>query len=143
MTDGLKAEKYQSKRTKGRKGKGRKLWVTIILFIISIGLWGTIVYYGYNYAKEYIDTSIASVQQNNIMAVEQLREDVKIVNSEIKRLQREVEDLKDEVRDADSALTDSNDIQENIDEKLKYLDDKLNELQKSLKILEEAPNVKN
>lgn len=143
MEDSLKAQKYESKRNRRRENKGRGIWVNILLFIICIGLWGTIVYYGYINAKAYVDTSISSVEQSNIIAVEQLKEEVKIVNSEIKILRNEIKDLKEEVRDADSTLSDSNYIQENIGEKLRYLDEKLIELQKSLKILEGAPNAKN
>ncbi len=104
MEDSLKAQKYESKRNSRSQNKGRGIWVNIILFIISIGLWGTIVYYGYINAKAYIDTSISSVEQSNIMAVEQLKEEVKIVNSEIKILQNEIKDLKEEIRDADSTF---------------------------------------
>ncbi|MDK2920202.1 MAG: hypothetical protein PWQ37_2935 [Candidatus Petromonas sp.] len=143
MENSLHSESYKSKRVKGNKNKGKRIWINILLFIISIGLWGTIVYYGYINAKAYIDDSINRIEQNNAMAVQQLKEEMKIINSEIKRLRSEIKDLKEEVRDADSTLTNSNDIQEGIDKKLKYLDDKLKDLQESLDILKEAPNVEN
>lgn len=143
MGDSLNTQVYDSKRNKRSKKNGKSIWVKILLFIISMGLWGTTVYYGYINAKNYVDISINNVQQSNLMAVEQLKEEVRIVNSEIKILRDEIEDLKDDVRDADSTLTNANDIQEDIDKRLKYLDDKLARLQESLKVLEEAPNAKN
>lgn len=143
MTDSMNPQSYHSRKPKRKKKKGNKILLNIFLFIISIGLWSGIVYYGYIYAKDYIDTSINNVMQNNIMVVEQLKEEVKIVNSDIRRLRKEIKDLKEEVRDADSTLSDANHIQEDIEERLKYLDDKLIKLKESLRILEEAPNVKN
>jgi len=143
MEQSLNSQKHESKRMKRNSGSSKRIWMNILLFIISIGLWGTMVYYGYMSAKAYIDTSINKVQQNNIIAVNQLKEEVAIVNSEIQMLRTEIKDLKDEIRDADSTLSDSNDIQENIDKRLKYLDDKLKGLQETLRILEEAPNAKN
>jgi len=142
MEDTLYREKYD-KRKKRNKNSGTSIWIKVLLFIISLGIWCGIVYYGFIYAKEYIDTSINNVQQSNIMAVEQLKEEVKIVNSEINRLRIEIQDLKEEVRDTDSTLDNTNSIQEDIDKRLKYLDEKLIELQESLRILEGAPNVKN
>ncbi|SKC91544.1 coiled-coil domain-containing protein [Maledivibacter halophilus] len=143
MSDSINSKSYQSGKIKRKKRKENKILRNMFLLIISIGLWGGIVYYGYMYAKEYVDKSISSVNQNNIMLVEQLKEEVKIINSDIKRLSNEIKDLKEEVRDADSTLSDSNNIQEDIDKKLKNLDDRLEKLKESLKILEEAPNVKN
>lgn len=145
MSESIKLQSYESRKTSTRKAdrkkkKGKKILLNIFLTIICIGLWSGIVYYGYVYAKDYIDTSINNVMQNNALEVKQLREEVKIVSSDINRLQEEIRDLKREVRDADSTLSDSNDIQENIEERLKYLDDKLIKLQESLRILEEAPN---
>ncbi len=135
--------KISTKRAHKKNKKIKKVVLNIFLTIICLGLWSGIVYYGYVYAKDYIDTSINNVMQNNALEVKQLGEEVKIVSSDINRLQEEIRDLKREVRYADSTLSDSNNIQENIEERLKYLDDKLIKLQESLRILEEAPNEKN
>lgn len=148
MSESIKLQNYESRKTSIKKAnkkkrKSKKILINIFLTITCIGLWSGIVYYGYVYAKDYIDTSINSVMQNNALEVKQLSEEVKIVSSDINRLQKEIRDLKREVRDADSTLSDSNNIQENIEERLKYLDDKLIKLQESLRILEEAPNGKN
>ncbi len=136
------SEKYK-KRSKSNKKSGWRIFFKILAFLLSIGLWCGIVYYGYNYAKDYVDTSIANVQQNNMMAIEDLKEEIKIVNLEIRNLRDEIEDLEDELEDTDSTLSSTNDIQEDLEERLKYLDDKLIKLQESLEILGEAPNVQN
>ena len=42
---------------------------TIIISLVGIILWGAIVYFGYTYAKDYIDTSIKQVQQENALNI--------------------------------------------------------------------------
>ncbi|SNS63223.1 hypothetical protein SAMN05446037_101527 [Anaerovirgula multivorans] len=119
-----------------KKEKRKKIWVNILIFLLSIGFWGAAVYYGYTYAKDYIDTSIRNVQQENAINIQQL-------TSEIQSLNQEIINLRLSIENTDSTLSNSTSVQERIDERLGELDDQLKQLEKSLGILKEAPNVKN
>lgn len=118
------------------KKKGMNIWLKIIMFLISVGLWSAVTYYGYTYAKEYVDSSINKVQIENASNIKELTE-------EVESLTDEIYDLRKKIRDADDSINDSTEVQENIDKKLKALDSQLQRLESSLKILQEAPNVKN
>ncbi|CAH2213440.1 hypothetical protein [Tepidibacter aestuarii] len=119
-----------------KRKKSRNVLINILIFMISIGLWGGIVYYGYGYAKNYIDTSINNVRQENAMNIQGLSDQVKLLSNEIK-------ELSDSLDDTDSTISNTTDVQNKIDNKLEELDDRLKELQKSLDILKEAPNAEN
>ncbi|PAB60618.1 hypothetical protein [Anaeromicrobium sediminis] len=118
------------------KKKGSSIWISILIFIVSAGVWSAVAYYGYTYAKDYIDTSIQKVQQENAL-------NIKGVNEQIQLLTGEIKDLRSNIRDTDDSISDSAEVQEEIDDKLKSLDSQLKKLESSLKILQEAPNVKN
>lgn len=109
---------------------------TIIFSLLAIILWSAIVYFGYTYAKEYIDTSIQQVQQENALNVQQL-------TGEVQTLKLEVRNLTDSIISTGLTLSNSTSIQDQIDQRLEVLDKSLKELENSLKILQEAPNVKN
>lgn len=119
-----------------KKAKRKKFWISLLLFLVSIGIWTTVVYYGYNYAKDYVDTAIRNVQQENAMNIQQLTEEIQSLNQELINLRLSIENT-------DSTLSNSTSLQERIDERLGELDRQLEELERSLKILKEAPNVKN
>ena len=117
-----------------KKQRTRKILINIVLFIVSAGVWGAAVYYGYTYAKDYIDTSIRNVQQQNAMNIQQLTE-------RMEALGREISGLRESIEEADSTISDSASVQRRIDEKLEDLEDQLEELERALEILKEAPNV--
>ena len=127
-------EQHQVLSRKERKNSNNQK--TIILSLLGIILWGAIVYFGYTYAKEYIDTSIKQVQQENALNVQQLTE-------EVQTLKLEVRNLTDSIISTGLTLSNSTSIQDQIDQRLEVLDKSLKELENSLKILQEAPNVKN
>lgn len=109
---------------------------TIIFSLLAIILWGAIVYFGYTYAKEYIDTSIQQVQQENALNVQQLTE-------EVQTLKLEVRNLTDSIISTGLTLSNSTSIQDQIDQRLEALDKNLKDLENSLRVLQEAPNAKN
>lgn len=117
-----------------KKQRTRKILVNIAIFIVSVGLWCATVYYGYTYAKDYIDTSIRNVQQQNAMNIQQLTERMEVLGQEISGLRESIEE-------ADSTISDSTSVQRRIDDKLEDLEDQLEELERALEILKEAPNV--
>lgn len=115
-----------------KKEKRRKIWMNILIFILSVGFWGAAVYYGYTYAKDYIDTAIRNVQQENAMNIQQLTDEIQSLNQEIINLRHSIENT-------DSTLSNSTSVQERIDERLGELDNQLTQLERSLQILKEAP----
>lgn len=119
-----------------KKQRRKKIIINILVFILSLGFWGAAVYYGYTYAKDYVDTAINNVQQENAMNIQELTGEIQLLNQEIKNLRLSIEAT-------DSTLSSSSSLQERIDERLGELDYQLNQLEKSLEILKEAPNVKN
>ncbi|MBA1334914.1 MAG: hypothetical protein HPY66_0535 [Firmicutes bacterium] len=123
-------------RAKREKRKSRKVWINIIIFLVSAGVWSAAAYYGYTYAKEYVDTAIRNVQQENALNLQGLSDRIEIMTQEISK-------LKESIEDADSTISSSRSVQKNIDKKLEELDERLQELQRSLNILKEAPNVQN
>ena len=102
---------------------------------MGIILWGAIVYFGYTYAKDYIDTSIKQVQQENALNIQQLTE-------EVQTLKLEVRNLTDSIISTGLTLSNSTSIQDQIEQRLEVLDKSLQDLENSLRILQEAPNVK-
>lgn len=136
MENDARARETGQGRLKGRKrrSKGKKILVNILIFIVSICTWAAVAYYGYTYAKNYIDTAIGNVQQQNAVNIQQLKERIEIMTKEINR-------LKESIEDADSTISSSKSVQRRIDRKLEELDQRLRELQESLEILKEAPNV--
>ncbi|KUO67328.1 MAG: hypothetical protein APF84_07220 [Gracilibacter sp. BRH_c7a] len=113
--------------------KGKKLKLNIIIFSILIALWIGIVYSAYIYAKNYLDTAIANIRQDNAMNITEIREDITILSTEIKNLRTSMEDT-------GVVISGTSDVQSRIDKKLLNLENQLQELEKSLEILKEAPD---
>lgn len=112
---------------------GKKLKSNIIIFLILIVLWIGIVYSAYIYAKNYLDTAIANIRQDNAMNITEIREDITILSTEIKNMRTSMEDT-------GVVISGTSDVQSRIDEKLLNLENQLQELEKSLGILKEAPD---
>ncbi len=119
-----------------RKRKDKSIWKNVVIFTMCVILWSTIVYYGYTYAKSYVDTSIRNVQQENAINIQELGE-------HIDQVKQEISSLRENIKNTDSTISSSTVVQERIDEKLENLDLQLKNLEKSLKILKEAPNGQN
>lgn len=119
-----------------KKQRNKKILINILILIISVSLWCAAAYYGYTYAKDYIDTSIRNVQQENAVNIQQLTERMEMLGHEISGLRERIEE-------ADSTLSSSTSVQRRIDRQLGDLEDQLMELDRALQILKEAPNVQN
>ena len=114
----------------------KKLKSNIIIFSLLIALWLGIVYSAYIYAKNYLDTAIKNIRQDNAMNITEIREDITILSTEIKNLRTSMEDT-------GMVISGTSDVQSRIDEKLLNLENQLQELEKSLEILKEAPDAEN
>lgn len=125
-------DEKETKRNRRRKKKGSSIILKIVIVLISIAVWGGIVYHGYTTAKAYIDTSIQNVQQQNALKLDEINEEILLLKNEITVLQ-------EIVAATDSSLSDTGSLQRNIDIKLEALDERLKDLERSLKILKEAP----
>jgi flagellar basal body-associated protein FliL len=119
-----------------KKQRNKKILINILILIISVSLWCAAAYYGYTYAKDYIDTSIRNIQQENAVNIQQLTERMEMLGHEISGLRERIEE-------ADSTLSSSTSVQRRIDRQLGDLEDQLMELDRALQILKEAPNVQN
>jgi predicted nuclease with TOPRIM domain len=122
--------------TRKKKQRNKKIFINIVIFILSAGVWCAAAYYGYTYAKDYIDTSIRNVQQENAVNIQQLTERMEMLGHEITGLRERIEET-------DSTLSSSTSVQRRIDRQLGDLEDQLEELERALQILKEAPNVQN
>ncbi len=130
MNDVLTEERpIRKSRTKKKKGN---IVLKIIMILLSLAIWSGVVYYGFITAKEYIDTSIKNVQQQNAVNLTD-------INDQIIQLSGEISALRESIEDTDSSLSSTGDLQESIDEQLSALDKRLRELEDSLEILQEAP----
>jgi len=132
LEENIQDEEQLKRKTK----KKNKIWINVLIFCISAGIWSTVVYYGYTYSKNYIDVSIKNVQQENALNIQELSEKIELLSSEIRN-------LKNSIDNTDDTIADSTIVQEKIDNKLKALDNQLETLEKSLQILQEAPNGQN
>lgn len=112
---------------------GKKLKSNILIFSMLIVLWMGIVYSAYIYAKNYLDTAIANIRQENVMNISEIREDITTLSIEIKNMRTSMEDT-------GVVISGTSDVQSRIDEKLLNLENQLQELKKSLEILKEAPD---
>ncbi|MGI6451763.1 MAG: hypothetical protein ACOX3R_16335 [Desulfitobacteriia bacterium] len=116
--------------------KRKKLKSNILIFSILIVLWLGIVYSAYIYAKNYLDTAIANIRQDNAMNITEIREEIAILSAEIKNLRASIEDT-------GVVISGTTDVQSRIDQKLVNLENQLQELERSLQILKEAPDAEN
>ncbi len=136
MDRNAKIQETEQSRMDARRKKQRikKIFINIVVFIVSAGVWCAAAYYGYIYAKDYIDTSIRNVQQENAMNIQQLTE-------RMEALGQEIAGLRENIQEADSTISNSTSVQRRIDNQLEDLEDQLEELERALEILKEAPNV--
>lgn len=126
----------EGRRKKRKSGINWWLVTKIILYILilsfSIWGWNRIVDIGYAHAKNYVDTAIEHVRQENALNVQQLQERMDELSDEMRALRNAVEST-------DETLSGSATIQKDIEERLGALDDQLEDLERSIKILREAP----
>ncbi len=130
----LEAETTRIDAAKRKKRRVKKILINIVVFIVSVGIWCAATYYGYIYAKDYVDISIRNVQQQNAMNIQQL-------TKKMEALGHEIAGLREHIEEADSTISSSTSVQRRIDDKLIDLQAQLRELEKALNILKEAPNV--
>ena len=129
----VNSESQQNNLRENPDKNSKKLKSNIIIFSLLIALWIGIVYSAYIYAKNYVDTAIANIRQDNAMNITEIREDITILSTEIK-------DMRTSIEDTGVVISGTSDVQSRIDEKLVNLENQLQELEKSLEILKEAPD---
>lgn len=111
----------------------KKLKINVSIFLVFVGLWVGLVYCGYIYTKDYLDTAMNDIRQENAMSIKEIKEDITILSSEIRNLRGNMEN-------AGMVISNTSDVQSRIDEKLLNLENHLQQLEKSLEILQEAPH---
>jgi len=134
----------------------KKLIFNIIFFILLISIWGTSIYYGYFYVKDYIDVKLNTVieklntvEEINSGNFNSVNSQIETLNNEIVNLKNEIIKIQDQIIDLNSYLEDFESytkedilIKDTIKEKIKLLSNEIDDLTKNIQILQEAPNVK-
>ncbi len=131
--DEINSEEQRRNFHENTANNNKKLKTNILIFAVLVGLWIGIVYYAYIYAKNYLDTSIDNIRQENAINIKDIKEDITILSSETRNLRASMED-------AGMVISNTSDVQSRIDEKLLNLENQLKQLEKSLEILQEAPH---
>ncbi|MDD3852617.1 MAG: hypothetical protein PHD40_03055 [Syntrophomonadaceae bacterium] len=124
-------QSLESLETKNSRNK--RIIFNIAIGLVLVGLWIGLVYFGYIFAKDYLDTSINNIQHENAMNMKELKEEISILSSETRNLRASMED-------AGIVISNTSDVQSRIDEKLVELERHLQQLEKSLATLQEAPH---
>ncbi|MBU4515594.1 MAG: hypothetical protein KJ776_05160 [Proteobacteria bacterium] len=120
-----------------RRPRTAKPWVKpLLLTILSVAVWGGLLYGAYYYATDYIDSSIRTVQETNALHVQAL-------NERLDAIQVELEGVKDALEDADRTLASSDSTRAALSQRITELDRQLAQLQQSLNVLRKSPDVKN
>lgn len=107
--------------------------IKILLIMLVIIFWGAIVYGTGYYAKQYIDSSIQTVQQTNAMNVRALEDRLDVLSDDL-------QEIKEALQDTDQTISSSDSTQRELNNRITELDKQLQELQRSLMILKEAPD---
>jgi len=126
-------EKQNNKFLETNNNRNKKIIFNISIGLVMVGLWFGMVYFGYIYAKAYLDTAINNIQQENAMNMKEIKEEISILSSETRNLRASMED-------AGLVISNTSDVQSRIDEKLLELETHLQQLEKSLATLQEAPH---
>lgn len=129
----LPAAESSPRATRERKRTNQTLSL-VLAILLTLGLWGGIAYAGYVYARDYLDTAIQNVRQENAVNLQEL-------TGSIQQLSAEITALRENIASTDSTVSTSTAVQRRIDDRLTALDRQLLELEQSLRILREAPNV--
>ena len=126
-----------SSEPRRRKPRPARRWVKpLLLTILSVAVWGGLVYGAYYYSTDYIDGSIRTVQETNALHVQAL-------NERLDAIQLELEWVRNALEDADKTLASSDTTREALSQRITALDRQLAQLQQSLNVLRKSPDVKN
>lgn len=131
--DKSELEKKNNKFLETNSNRNKKIIFNISIGLLLVGLWFGMVYFGYIYAKAYLDTAINNIQQENAMNMKEIKEEISILSSETRNLRASMED-------AGLVISNTSDVQSRIDDKLLELETHLQQLEKSLTTLQEAPH---
>lgn len=129
-TEPITLGKEQSPTTRRKKSTIRLFDFVCVFFFLLI--WTVLIYGGFYFTKQYLDTALHNVQQTNIVNLMEVKERLDSLSGEMKALQNEL-------INTDQTLSSSGNIQAQLNRKIELLDTQLKNLEKSLKILKEAP----
>ncbi|MDQ7790954.1 MAG: hypothetical protein RDV00_02380 [Clostridia bacterium] len=126
-----------SSEPRRRKARTAKPWVKpLLLSVLSVAVWGGLLYGAYYYATDYIDRSIRTVQETNALHMQSL-------NERLDAIQVELKGVKGALEDADKTLASSDSTREALSRRITELDRQLAQLEQSLNVLRKSPDVKN
>ncbi len=133
-----------------RRNSLRNIIVTSILLILSLSLWGSLLYGGYwlanqyiNESRVYIDTKVEQIEEQN----QQQIENVKALQTELDKVHEELINIKDELvyiqeylALTGETLNGTDKTKEALDKRIDQLNAQLSDLQASIQRLEDAAN---
>ncbi|WP_430884260.1 hypothetical protein [Fusibacter sp. JL216-2] len=136
--------------------KNKALTYILTSLLIICG-WFSMVYIGYQHAKDTLDASVQDIKLEHALQIQELntkiqevnrenavlRNDVIALNNEIKRFNDGLQGMLVRLEIIDTNIVDSEEVQLEISAYLDALDKRLSALQKSLETLEVAPNESN
>lgn len=129
------------KRDRKKKSKA----ISIMLFLISILVWGGLLYGGYyvatqyiNSTEKYIDERLAVIQKSNTENMKELDSELQKVNDELLSIKSELVFIQEDLALTGETLNGTDETKMALQERIKALDTQLTELQKSISRLEDA-----
>lgn len=135
--------------TAPRKQPNRSRLYKTMAVILTIAVWGGLLYGGYYLAntyiqknQEYIDEKVAQIKEQNHQQLKDFKSDI---NKEITNVQRNLDQvetnltaIEKNIESTEEVITGANKTKKSLQEKIDELNKQLNELKTALKQLEDA-----
>lgn len=131
-----------------RKRRGKKTAVTVFIMLISIAIWGGLVYGGYYLANQYVAESKAYINQKvseikkqnqeQMIAFNELQQKLTEINDELLSVKGELVFIQEDLAITGETINGTDETKKALQERIVQLNTQLNELQASIKRLEDA-----
>ncbi|WP_134702708.1 hypothetical protein [Ammoniphilus sp. YIM 78166] len=125
----------ESNMKKRRKANANQ---QLLIGVLTLVVWGGLLYGGYYLANQYIKNTQAYVQQQIQEVKVHNEQQVALLQTELLKMQEELGLIKEELAFADETLNGTNQTKHALQERMAMLDSQLTQLKTSLKHLEEA-----
>jgi uncharacterized protein HemX len=129
----IEEEVNAPRRTRQRSNK---LIRYVLLPVVTLSVWGGLLYGGYWLAQQYIADSHSYIDQQIQRVQEQNTQHMSQVVAELQRMQAELDQIQEELVFADKTVNGSNQTRQALQERMTTLDKQLSELKLSLEKLE-------
>lgn len=124
----LPPKKNTPRRSKNSSG-------VFLASILSLALWGGLIYGAYYYSTSYFESAIRNVQETNAMHMQAMEE-------RLDNIQLELTVVREALADTDQTLARTDTTREELSQRIEELDHQLEQLQASLNILRMSPDAR-